>query len=155
VGTLDSVKYDMLVPRDVWRLRALSPSQRYAAYHYMADLERKMVLYDQTGQGYQVLWANIVKFRAGLLQRERTWAKSFKQGTNTDCWERWNQVVNMQTVETRVDQVMIDGYLTLQNGKTGTTSAAGAAVDTRKSQPLTSGPVLAKQELVAKQKPVP
>jgi hypothetical protein len=88
VGTLESVKYDMLVPRDVWRLRALSPSQRYAAYHYMVELGRKMVLSDQAAQGYQVLWANIVKFRAGLMQRERAWAKSFKQGTNTDSWAR-------------------------------------------------------------------
>ncbi len=50
---------------------------------------------------------------------------------------------------------MIDGYLALQNGKADTTSPADAAVETRKPQPPTSGPVLAKQKPVSQsQQPI-
>jgi hypothetical protein len=158
VGALESVK-DNLVPRDVWRLRSLSTSQRYVAYRIMADLPRKMVMYDQASVHYHTFWANIVNFQAKLMRKERAWVNSFRQGKATHNRARWNQTVNEQAVETQVDQEMIAEYDRLRKSMAHSTPLIHVPVETKAPLPLIPEPASAKKKKkkkpAKKQKPIP
>jgi hypothetical protein len=110
VGALDIPKDYMLVPRDIWRLRSLSPSQRYAAYHGMVERGREMSKSSQASNEYQGHWKCIVTVQESLMRREKNFANTFKQAMPTDV-KRWKDIVEEQAFETLVDKKMVDKYV--------------------------------------------
>jgi hypothetical protein len=151
IGALDVPIDYMLVPRDIWRLRSLSPSQRYAAYHGMVERGREMSKSSQASNEYQGHWKCIVTVRESLLRRERNFAKTFKQGTPAYV-ERWKNIVEEQAVETPVDKKMVDKYAEYPESNASKLSLLDAAVKTRL---LASDQVPAEQKPAMQQKPLP
>ncbi|KAI4647025.1 uncharacterized protein J4E78_008997 [Alternaria triticimaculans] len=140
IGSAVDQKDEMLVPRDVWRLRSLTSYKRYIAYRQMAELGRQMSEYDQTSKENQSLWKRITTFEASLIGAEVEFANRFKQDT-AETRARWDRIVAAQAVGTLVDQDMVaayDQYCGIASG----TSPMDVAVTTRLP---TSGQVLAGQ----------
>jgi hypothetical protein len=128
-----------LLPHDVWRLRALSPFQRYSAYRGMLELTYMMLKYDQITKEFQDWWLRIVEFRTYLMQYERVWAMSFQRGTCEDNWARWTQTLHKQVVETQVDQAMVVEYLRTHSNAQAMPFGDVSVVD-EMPQPLASEP---------------
>jgi len=109
IGSAVDYKDEMLVPRDVWRLRSLPSYKRYIAYRQMAELGRQMSEYDQTSKENQSLWKRITTFEASLMEAEVEFANRLKQDT-AETRARWDRIVAAQAVGTLVDQDMVAAY---------------------------------------------
>ncbi|KAI4712814.1 hypothetical protein J4E89_001789 [Alternaria sp. Ai002NY15] len=109
IGSAVDCKDEMLVPRDVWRLRSLPSYKRYIAYRQMAELGRQMSEYDQTSKENQSLWKRITTFEASLIEAEVEFAKRLKQDT-AETRARWDRIVAAQAVGTLVGQDMVAAY---------------------------------------------
>ncbi|KAI4909008.1 hypothetical protein J4E85_011660 [Alternaria conjuncta] len=109
IGSAVDYKDEMLVPRDVWRLRSLPSYKRYIAYRQMAELGRQMSEYDQTSKENQSLWKRITAFEASLIEAEVEFANGLKQDT-AETRARWDRIVAAQAVGTLVDQDMVAAY---------------------------------------------
>ncbi|KAI4702950.1 hypothetical protein J4E81_001823 [Alternaria sp. BMP 2799] len=109
IGSAVNCKDEMLVPRDVWRLRSLPSYKRYIAYRQMAELGRQMSEYDQTSKENQSLWKRITTFEASLIEAEVEFANRLKQDT-AETRARWDRIVAAQAVGTLVDQDMVAAY---------------------------------------------
>ncbi|KAI4605586.1 hypothetical protein J4E83_010579 [Alternaria metachromatica] len=109
IGSAVDQKDEMLVPRDVWRLRSLPSYKRYIAYRQMAELGRQMSEYDQTSKENQSLWKRITTFEASLIEAEVEFASRLKQDT-AETRARWDRIVAAQAVGTLVDQDMVAAY---------------------------------------------
>ncbi|KAI4691034.1 uncharacterized protein J4E88_002511 [Alternaria novae-zelandiae] len=140
IGTAIERKDEMLVPRDVWRLRSLPSYKRYVAYRQMAELGRQMSEYDQTSKENQSLWKRITTFEASLIEAEVEFANRHKQDT-AETRARWDRIVAAQAVGTLVDQDMVAAYAQYC-GIASATSPVDVAVTT---QSPTSDQVLAGQ----------
>jgi hypothetical protein len=151
IGALDVPKDYMLVPRDIWRLRSLSPSQRYAAYHGMVERGREMSKSSQASNEYQGHWKCIVTVQESLMRREKNFAKTFKQATPANV-KRWRDIVEEQAVETPVDKKMVDKYVEFPESNASTLPLTDSAV---KTQPLASDQVPADQKPAMQQKHLP
>ena len=151
-GTLGAVvdpQIELLVPRDVWRLRALPPLQRYIAYHRMVELGHWMSQCDQASEEYLQLWHRIVNVQTSLMEGEVELANKFKQNT-AETRATWSELVASQAIETPVNQQM--RVACRYRATACVTPAEDLAV---KSQPSTSGQVLAQQKPATQPKPLP
>ncbi|KAI4653394.1 hypothetical protein J4E93_001160 [Alternaria ventricosa] len=151
-GTLGAAvhpRIELLVPRDVWRLRALPPLQRYIAYHRMEELGRRMSQCDQASEEYLQIWNRIVNVQTSLMEGEVELANRFKQNT-AETRASWSELVASQAVETPVNQQMRAACR--YRATACVTPAEHLAV---KVQPSTSGQVLAQQKPATQQKPLP
>ncbi|KAI4673495.1 uncharacterized protein J4E84_011021 [Alternaria hordeiaustralica] len=152
VGAAVRPRIELLVPRDVWRLRALPPLQRYIAYHHMVELGCRMSQCGQASEEYLKLWNRIVNVQTSLMEREMELANKFKENT-AETRASWSQLVAFQTVETPVNWEMRVAYKNYRDRATACgTPAEDLAVE---SQPSTSGQVLEQQKPDTWQKPVP
>ncbi|KAI4670624.1 uncharacterized protein J4E79_000910 [Alternaria viburni] len=106
IGTAIDRKDEMLVPRDVWRLRSLPSYKRYIAYRQMAELGRQMSEYDQTSKENQSLWKRITTFEASLIEAEVEFANRLKQDT-AETRARWDRIVAAQAVTHPLDKVSV------------------------------------------------
>ncbi|KAI4908002.1 uncharacterized protein J4E92_011006 [Alternaria infectoria] len=140
IGTAIDRKDEMLVPRDVWRLRSLPSYKRYIAYRQMAELGRQMSEYDQTSKENQSLWKRITTFEASLIEAEVKFANRLKQDT-AETRARWDRIVAAQAVGTLVDQDMVAAYAQY----CGIASATSPVDVTATTQLPTSDQVLAGQ----------
>jgi len=68
LGAVPHTQHELLVPRDVWRLRALPPLERYIAYHHMVELGCRMNQCDQASEEYLKLWNRIVNVQTSLME---------------------------------------------------------------------------------------
>ena len=109
IGSAVDRKDEMLVPRDVWRLRSLPSYKRYIAYRQLAELGRQMSEYDQASKENQLLWKRITTFEASLMEAEVEFANRLKQDT-AETRARWDRIVAAQAVGTLVDQDMVAAY---------------------------------------------
>ncbi|KAI4630066.1 uncharacterized protein J4E87_003257 [Alternaria ethzedia] len=152
VGAAVRPRIGLLVPRDVWRLRALPPLERYIAYHHMVELGRRMSQCEQASEEYLKIWNRIVNVQTSLMEGEVELANKFKENT-TETRASWSQLVAFQAVETPVNWEMRVAYTNYRDRATAcVTPAEDLAV---KSQPSTPGQVLAQQKPDTWQKPVP
>ncbi|KAH6878421.1 hypothetical protein BKA58DRAFT_452459 [Alternaria rosae] len=151
VGTVLGAQYDRLVPRDIWRLRSLSPSERYGAYSLMVALGRGMIQCGPASKEYQSLWKRIVIAREDLMKREVNFAARFKQDT-AENRASWSQKVADQAAENPVDQKMVADYARYHENIASTIPLVDVAV---KTQPPTSGQPLAEQKPATQQRPLP
>ena len=140
IGSAVDCKDEILVPRDVWRLRSLICSKRYIAYRQMAELGRQMSEYDQTSKENQSLWKRITTFEASLIEAEVEFANRLKQDT-AETRARWDRIVAAQAVGTLVDQDMVAAYAQY----CGIASATSPVDVADTTQLPTSGQVLAGQ----------
>jgi len=92
IGTAIDRKDEILVPRDVWRLRSLPSYKRYIAYRRMVELGRQMSEYDQAGKESQSLWKRITTFEASLMEAEVEFANRLKHDT-AETRARWRRIV--------------------------------------------------------------
>ena len=151
VGTVVGAQYDKLVPRDIWRLRSLSPSERYGAYSLMVALGRGMIQCGQASKEYQRLWKRIVIAREDLMKREVNFAARFKQDRAGNR-ASWSQKVADQAAENPIDQKMVADYARYHENIASTIPLVDVAV---KTQPPTSGQLLAEQKPATQQRPLP
>ena len=152
LGAIPHTRHELLVPRDVWRLRALPPLQRYIAYHHMVELGCRMSQCDQASEEHLKLWNRIVNVQTSLMEGEVELANKFKENT-AETRASWSQLVAIQTVETPVNWEMRVAYRNYRDRAIACgTPAEDLAV---KSQPSTSGQVLEQQKPDTWQKPVP
>ncbi|KAI4617254.1 hypothetical protein J4E80_005453 [Alternaria sp. BMP 0032] len=152
VGAAVRPRIELLVPRDVWRLRALPPLERYIAYHHMVELGCRMGQCDQASEEYLRLWNRIVSVQTSLMEGEVELANKFKENT-TETRASWRQLVASQTVETPINRQMRVAYRNYRDRATACGTPAENLVV--KSQPSTSGQVLEQQKPATQENSLP
>ncbi|KAF1914024.1 hypothetical protein BDU57DRAFT_580734 [Ampelomyces quisqualis] len=99
----------ILLPRNMFSLRSLTPQERVAKYNALTSMGRAMAGTNHKSEDYKVLWAGVVGMSTALVQQERRWYASFQGGDPRSQAQKnthLQHILRKQALPTAVAKVM-------------------------------------------------